>query len=266
MKRLLKGGRVVDPANGIDGVRDVLIDGDRIARVGRGSAGGWRDGRRDSRRLRDLPWIHRHARAPARAGAGAQGNHRNGHGVGCGGRLHRGRLHAEHDAGQRRCERHDLHPGQGEAKRTSRGCIRSAPCRSGSKGELLADIAGSAEGRLRAPSRTTGIRSGRRMLLRRALEYAGMFGMPVIEHCEDPSLKGDGVAHEGYYAASLGLARHAGRLRGAGCRAGRAAVGADRLGLSRRAHERARITARGAQGARRRACALRARSRRITSR
>jgi dihydroorotase len=43
------------------------------------------------------------------------------------------------------------------------------------------------------------------MLLRRALEYAGMFGMPVIEHCEDPSLKGDGVAHEGYFAASLGL-------------------------------------------------------------
>ena len=35
MKRLLKGGRVVDPANGIDGVHDVLIDGDRIARVGR---------------------------------------------------------------------------------------------------------------------------------------------------------------------------------------------------------------------------------------
>ena len=34
MKRLLKGGRVVDPANGIDGVRDVLIDGDRIARIG----------------------------------------------------------------------------------------------------------------------------------------------------------------------------------------------------------------------------------------
>src|SRR5678810_739556 len=35
MKRLLKGGRVIDPANGIDGVHDVLIDGDRIARVGR---------------------------------------------------------------------------------------------------------------------------------------------------------------------------------------------------------------------------------------
>jgi len=43
------------------------------------------------------------------------------------------------------------------------------------------------------------------LLLRRALEYAGMFGMPVIEHCEDQSLKGDGVAHEGFHAASLGL-------------------------------------------------------------
>jgi dihydroorotase len=29
--------------------------------------------------------------------------------------------------------------------------------------------------------------------------------MPVVEHCEDPTLKGDGVAHEGYYAATLGL-------------------------------------------------------------
>src|SRR4051812_36915333 len=32
---LLKGGRVVDPANGRDGVFDVLVDGGRIARVGR---------------------------------------------------------------------------------------------------------------------------------------------------------------------------------------------------------------------------------------
>src|SRR5260221_8417762 len=35
MKRLLRGGRVVDPVNGRDGPFDVLIDGDRIARVGR---------------------------------------------------------------------------------------------------------------------------------------------------------------------------------------------------------------------------------------
>ena len=35
MKRLLKGGRVVDPANGIDGAYDVLIEDGRIARVER---------------------------------------------------------------------------------------------------------------------------------------------------------------------------------------------------------------------------------------
>jgi len=43
------------------------------------------------------------------------------------------------------------------------------------------------------------------LLMRRALEYAGMLGAPIIDHCEDPSLKGDGVAHEGYYASALGL-------------------------------------------------------------
>ncbi|HUR19507.1 MAG TPA: dihydroorotase, partial [Vicinamibacterales bacterium] len=43
------------------------------------------------------------------------------------------------------------------------------------------------------------------LLMRRALEYASMFDAPIIEHCEDPSLKGDGVAHEGAVAAMLGL-------------------------------------------------------------
>jgi dihydroorotase len=32
-----------------------------------------------------------------------------------------------------------------------------------------------------------------------------MFNMPVIDHCEDLSLAGGGVAHEGYYASVLGL-------------------------------------------------------------
>jgi dihydroorotase len=41
--------------------------------------------------------------------------------------------------------------------------------------------------------------------MRRALEYAGMLDVPIVDHCEDPSLKGDGVAHEGLVAARLGL-------------------------------------------------------------
>jgi len=30
-------------------------------------------------------------------------------------------------------------------------------------------------------------------------------GVPIVDHCEDPSLKGDGVAHEGFHASALGL-------------------------------------------------------------
>jgi dihydroorotase len=41
--------------------------------------------------------------------------------------------------------------------------------------------------------------------MRRALEYASMLGVPIIDHCEEPTLKGDGVAHEGYRAAAMGL-------------------------------------------------------------
>jgi dihydroorotase len=32
-----------------------------------------------------------------------------------------------------------------------------------------------------------------------------MFNLPVIEHCEEQTLKGEGVAHEGYHASALGL-------------------------------------------------------------
>jgi len=42
-------------------------------------------------------------------------------------------------------------------------------------------------------------------LMRTALEYARTFGIPVADHCEDPSLSAGGVMHEGLVAARLGL-------------------------------------------------------------
>ena len=42
-------------------------------------------------------------------------------------------------------------------------------------------------------------------LMRRALEYSQLFGMPVIVHEEDPALAGDGVMHEGHTCLHLGL-------------------------------------------------------------
>ena len=42
-------------------------------------------------------------------------------------------------------------------------------------------------------------------LMRRALEYAQMFDLPVMDHCQDYSLVTDGVMHEGYWSTALGL-------------------------------------------------------------
>jgi dihydroorotase len=41
--------------------------------------------------------------------------------------------------------------------------------------------------------------------MRRAVEYARMYNLPVLDHCQDDSLVGDGVMHEGYWSAVLGL-------------------------------------------------------------
>ncbi|MEO7192950.1 MAG: dihydroorotase [Vicinamibacterales bacterium] len=74
----------------------------------------------------------------------------------------------------------------------------------GSRGEQLTEI-----GDLHAAGCVAISDDGRpvqtALLMRRALEYASMFKMPVIDHCEDPSLKTDGVMHEGATAAMLGL-------------------------------------------------------------
>ncbi len=42
-------------------------------------------------------------------------------------------------------------------------------------------------------------------LMRRAVEYARMFDLAVLDHCQDYSLVGDGVMHEGEWSTILGL-------------------------------------------------------------
>lgn len=42
-------------------------------------------------------------------------------------------------------------------------------------------------------------------LMRHALDYASIFQLPVIDHCEDPSLTAGNVMHEGWVSTSLGL-------------------------------------------------------------
>ena len=42
-------------------------------------------------------------------------------------------------------------------------------------------------------------------LMRRAVEYARMFDLTVLDHCQDYNMVGSGVMHEGYWSAVLGL-------------------------------------------------------------
>jgi dihydroorotase len=42
-------------------------------------------------------------------------------------------------------------------------------------------------------------------LMRRAVEYARMVGLPVLDHCQDYDLVGNGQVHEGYWSTLLGL-------------------------------------------------------------
>jgi dihydroorotase len=203
MKRLLKGGRVVDPANGIDGVRDVLIDGDRIACVGANLPV-------DGATVIDIPDglvvcpgfidMHVHLREPGQ-------EHKETVATGTASAVAGGftavacmpNTNPVNDDANVTTYILDKARAANLARVYPIGAVSK-----GSKGDLLADIADLRKAGCVAitddghPVKTA-------ILLRRALEYAAMFGMPVIEHCEDPSLKGDGVAHEGYYAALLGL-------------------------------------------------------------
>jgi dihydroorotase len=204
MKRLLKGGHLVDPANGRDGVFDIVIDGDRIAQVGR-----------------DLPVepgvevveipsglivcpglidMHVHLREPGQ-------EHKETVATGTAAAVAGG-----FTAVACMPNTHPVNDNAGVTeymlkKAAAANLARVYPIGAvsrGQKGEQLADIA-----ELKAAGCVAVTDDGRpvstALLMRRALEYTSMFNMPVIEHCEDQTLKGDGVAHEGYQASSLGL-------------------------------------------------------------
>jgi dihydroorotase len=42
-------------------------------------------------------------------------------------------------------------------------------------------------------------------IMRRAVEYAAMFDLPVLDHCQDYGLVGNGIVNEGYWSTLLGL-------------------------------------------------------------
>jgi dihydroorotase len=203
MKTLFKGGRVIDPVNGIDGERDVLIDGDRIARVGRDLPVNGATVVEIASGLVVCPGfidMHVHLREPGQ-------EHKETVATGTASAVAGGFTAVACMPNTAPVNDNANVTALILAKAAEAALARVYPIGAvskGSKGELLADIAELKDAGCVAIT-DDGHPVSTALLLRRALEYAGMFGMPVIEHCEDQSLKGDGVAHEGFHASSLGL-------------------------------------------------------------
>jgi dihydroorotase len=203
MKLLLKGGRVVDPANGVDGMLDVLVTDGKIVRVGRGIPV-------DGATVFEVPRggivapglidIHVHLREPGH-------EHKETVATGTASAVAGGFTAV---ACMPNTDPVNDHAGitQFILKRAAEAQLaRVYPIGAvslGSKGDQLAELGEQkAAGCVGFSDDGHPVRTA--LLMRRALEYAGMLGVPIIDHCEDPSLKADGVAHEGFYASALGL-------------------------------------------------------------
>src|SRR6476661_1994012 len=203
MKVLLKGGRVVDPGSNRDGEFDVLIEDGRIARIGKSLPVEGADVVSLGRGALVVPGlidIHVHLREPGQ-------EHKETIATGTASAVAGGFTAV---ACMPNTDPVNDHPGITEvilrkAKEARLAKVYPIGAVSiGSRGEQLAELAAQ-----KAAGCVAFTDDGRpvatALLMRRALEYAGMLGVPVIDHCEDPSLKGDGVAHEGYFASQLGL-------------------------------------------------------------
>ena len=203
MKRLLSGGRVVDPANGIDGMYDVLIDEGRIAKIGKDLPAGDATVVAVPAGMVICPGfidMHVHLREPGQ-------EHKETVATGTASAVAGGFTAVACMPNTTPVNDDANVTAYILAKAAAAGLARVYPIGAvsrGSKGDLLADIAELKKAGCVAIT-DDGHPVATALLLRRAMEYAGMFGMPVIEHCEDTSLKGDGVAHEGFHAARLGL-------------------------------------------------------------
>ena len=203
-KWLLRGGRVVDPASGRDGVFDVLVDGTRIVRVGRDQAV------EADVKVIDVPSglvvcpglidMHVHLREPGQ-------EHKETVATGTAAAVAGGFTAVACMPNTNPVNDNAGVTGYILAKSAEANLARVYPIGAvsrGQKGEELADIAELKESGCVAVT-DDGHPVATAMLMRRALEYTSMFAMPVIEHCEEQTLKGDGVAHEGFHASALGL-------------------------------------------------------------
>ena len=198
---LIKSGRIVDPSQNIDGIRDILVRDGLIVEIGESLDPGKSDVF-DATGLIVTPGfvdLHVHLREPGQEYKET---------IESGGRA------ALAGGFTSICCMPNTQPVNDTAavtsfileRASSAGLARVYPIgaiTAGSKGEELAEIGEMKRAGIVAIS-DDGHAVADTNLMRRAMEYARDFDLTVVDHCQDGCAKG-GVMHEGEYSALLGL-------------------------------------------------------------
>lgn len=204
MKILIKGGHVIDPSQGIDGLCDILIENRAIRKV-------YRKGRKpssadrviDAKGMHVFPGLvdmHVHLREPGF-------EHKE--------TIKTGTLAAVRGGFTSVCAMPNTSPVNDNAgiteyilrkaqKEGACGVFPIGAVTKGQKGVELAEMGMMREEGCVAFS-DDGMPVKSSFLMRMALEYSKAFGVPIISHCEDPELSEGGLMNEGEVSCLLGL-------------------------------------------------------------
>lgn len=200
---LIRGGRVIDPSCNTDDVNDVYLEDGKVADVGRkiGSPDGAlvldATGKMVSPGLID---VHVHLREPGQeeletVATGAMAAAAGGFSAVC----------AMPNTDPVTDNQAAIGFIVSQAQRASKARVYPIGAISlGQKGHQLAEF-----GELVGAGAVAVSDDGKPVvsshLMRTALEYARTFGIPVADHCEDPTLSAGGAMHEGIVSTRLGL-------------------------------------------------------------
>ncbi|MEW6572583.1 MAG: dihydroorotase [Bacillota bacterium] len=202
-RHIIKGGTVVDPVEGLVYQADILIDNGRIGAVGTGLNAGKKATVIDAGGLLVTPGLidmHVHLREP---------------GFEYKETIASGTLAAIRGGFTAVCAMPNTQPVCDNAAVVEfvlKKAKEAANARVHPIGAITRRSAGkelAALGEMRAAGAVAFSDDGRWVadanLMRRAMEYASMLGVPVISHCEDPALSAGGVMNEGVTSTVLGL-------------------------------------------------------------